>query len=224
MGYYIDITKMTLDDYKSILKECYMIPSRQMLKEDIDKNINVFAEQGIQNIAQLQKYLKSKPKLKKISDETGLDEKYLNALRLELNAYLEKPTKVSAFACLSDDIKSRLESAGVKDSFDIYNLVNTKEDRKKLSNETGLNTDDIEMITRLADLSRIRWVNHTFAYVLYLSGYDTVDKVSKANYQKVYDDVRALNKERLIFKGNIGLNDMKLLVELAGRLPMDIEY
>jgi len=224
MGYYIDIEKMTLDDYKSILKESYMIPSRQMLKEDIDKNIDIFAVQGIENIAQLQKHLKSKPKLKKIAEKTGLGEKYLNALRLELNAYIEKPTKVKDFACLSDDIKSKLEGAGIKDTFDVYNRTLTKENRDSLAKELGLKIEEIVMITKLADLSRIRWVNHTFAYVLYLADYDTVEKAAKADYNKVYEDVRALNKEKQIFKGNIGLNDMKLLTELAGRMPMDIGY
>lgn len=224
MGYYIDIEKMKLNDYKNILKESYMIPSRQMLKEDIDKSIDILAGQGVDNVAQLQKYLKSKPKLKKIADCTGLDEKYLNALRLELNAYLEKPTKVNAFVCLCDDVKIKLENADIKDTFDIYNSVITEVDRKTLSFDTGIEIDDVIMIAKLADLSRIRWVNHTFAYILYLTGYDTVEKVSKADYQQVYEDVRKLNKEQQIFKGNIGLNDMKLLVELSGRLPIDIQY
>ena len=37
MGYYIDIEKISLDEYKAILKDAYMIPSRAMLKEDIEK-------------------------------------------------------------------------------------------------------------------------------------------------------------------------------------------
>ncbi|MBN2878246.1 MAG: DUF4332 domain-containing protein [Clostridia bacterium] len=222
MGYYIDIEKITLDEYKDILKGAYMIPSRQMLKDDIDANIDIFIAMGIENVAQLQSLLKSKAKVQSISKDTGLDEKYLNAMRLELSAYTEKPTKISEFGCLNNDTAVKLETVGIKDTLLLYDRVITDEKRQELSSLSGVSIDEIEKAAKLADISRIRWVNHTFACVLYASGYDSVEKIAKSDHEKLYTDVKTLNAREELFKGNIGLNDMKLVVLLAQALPKDI--
>ena len=79
-------------------------------------------------------------------------------------------------------------------------------------------------LTRLTDLSRIRWVNHTFAYVLLEAGYDTAESVAKADYLELYETVKQLKQERQIYKGNIGANDMKLCVEAARGLSFELVY
>jgi len=80
------------------------------------------------------------------------------------------------------------------------------------------------MATKLIDLSRIRWVNHTFAFVLYESGYNTAEKVATADPEKLYEKVKKLNDERKFFPAHIGLTDMKRCVEAAQLVPFDIEY
>jgi hypothetical protein len=67
-------------------------------------------------------------------------------------------------------------------------------------------------------------VNHTFAYVLLEAGYDTAEKVADADYQELYEKVKKLNEEREIYKGPIGVHDMKLCVDAAKDLTLDIEY
>ncbi|MEX1377172.1 MAG: DUF4332 domain-containing protein [Eubacteriales bacterium] len=224
MGYYIDIEKITLDEYKKVLEDAYMIPSRAMLKENIYGSIEKFKTIGIKNVAQLQKLLKSKAKIEDVSKKIGLDQKYLNALRLELNAYVEKPTQLTDFECLSENVKTKLASAGIKTTLDVYDRVQSAESRNKLSTDTGISADEILMAAKLSDLSRIRWVNHTFAYVLHEAGYDTVAKVADADHEKLYGEVLQMNKEKQLYKGNIGKNDMLLLVKLAKALPIDIKY
>ncbi len=80
------------------------------------------------------------------------------------------------------------------------------------------------MLTKLTDLSRIRWVNHTFAFVLLESGYDTAEKVSNADYQELYETVKQLNKEREIYNAHIGASDMRMCIESAKGLDYEIEY
>ncbi len=53
--------------------------------------------------------------------------------------------------------------------------------------------------------------------------YDTAKKVADADYKKMYEKIRQLNKERELYKGNIGAHDMKLCVEAAQGLDFDIE-
>ena len=79
-------------------------------------------------------------------------------------------------------------------------------------------------LTKLTDLSRIRWVNHTFAFVLLEAGYDTVEKVANSDYKELYEKVKKLNEERNLYKGHIGLHDMKLCVEAAQDVSFEIEY
>ncbi|MCK4732829.1 MAG: hypothetical protein KAT65_10280, partial [Methanophagales archaeon] len=69
-----------------------------------------------------------------------------------------------------------------------------------------------------------RWVNHTFAYVLLEAKYDTVEKVANADYKELYETIKQLNDERELYKGHIGLHDMKLCVEAAKDVSLDIEY
>ena len=79
-------------------------------------------------------------------------------------------------------------------------------------------------LARLTDLSRIKWVNHTFAYVLMEAGYDSAGSVADADYKKMYTSIKQLNLEKEIYKGNIGANDMKRCVEAAQDLELDVEY
>ncbi len=76
----------------------------------------------------------------------------------------------------------------------------------------------------MIDLSRIKWVNHTFANVLYEAGYDTVEKVAKADPAVLYETIKALNEKRQLYKGHIGKNDMQLCIEFANDVPLDISY
>jgi len=64
MGYYIDLSKMSLNEFKENLKSRNLLPSQQILKKDIDKNFNVIKKQNIENLHQLQQALKTKKKLK----------------------------------------------------------------------------------------------------------------------------------------------------------------
>ena len=117
-----------------------------------------------------------------------------------------------------------LENLGIKDTFQLFDKILTPQSRHKLANETGISERDILRLAKLTDLSRIRWVNHTFAYVLLEAGYDTAQKVAAADYGQLYDTVKKLNQERGIYKGHIGLHDFKLCVEAAKDVTPEIEY
>ncbi|MBI9108890.1 MAG: hypothetical protein JEZ04_19260 [Spirochaetales bacterium] len=44
-------------------------------------------------------------------------------------------------------------------------MILTADKRELLSKKTGIDKNEILKLTKLTDLSRIRWVNHTFAYI-----------------------------------------------------------
>lgn len=63
-----------------------------------------------------------------------------------------------------------------------------------------------------------------FAQMLYVLGVDSVEKVSTSDPIEIHRKINLLLKERNIFKGQIGLNDARILIESATGIPMEIEY
>ncbi len=224
MGYYIDLKGISIDKYKEVLKTAELIPSWKILESDIDKNLDIIKKSNIKNLDELLIALRDKDKVKEFSKQTGLQENYLAVLKRVVNGYRQKPNRIKDFTCVTEDTVIRLEKAGIKNTLKLYDLILTDEKREVLSNKTGINKDEIMKITKLTDLSRIRWVNHTFAYVLLEAGYNTVEKVANADYRELYETVKQLNEERNIYNAHIGMRDMKMVVEAAKDLNFEIEY
>lgn len=224
MGYYIDLKNISLDEYKEILKSADLLPSRMILKTNIDEIFSIIQTQEIENVDELQKVLRNKIKLQDFSQKSGIEENYLKILIRETNSYRQSPNKIKDFPGLSENVIVKLEYLGIKNTLHLFDKILTSQRRKELSNQTGISEKEILRLAKLTDLSRIRWVNHTFAYVLLEAGYDTAEKIACADYKKLYEKVRRLNEEREIYKGHIGLHDMKLCVEAAKDVSFEIEY
>ncbi len=224
MGYYIDLKSISIDKYKEILKTTELIPSWKILERDIDKNLDIIKKYNIQNLDELLIALKDKDKVQKFSKQSGLQEDYLAVLKRVVNGYRQKPNRIKDFTCIAENTVVKLEKAGIKNTLKLYDMILTDEKREAVSNKTGVSKDEIMKLSKLTDLSRIRWVNHTFAYVLLEAGYDTAEKVANADYQELYEVVKQLNEERKIYNAHIGARDMKMVVEAAQDLKFEIEY
>ena len=59
-GYYLDLNRFTLEELKELLKSSRLLPSQQILLDDIDERFAVLKGMGIESLAQLQKALKTK--------------------------------------------------------------------------------------------------------------------------------------------------------------------
>ena len=176
MGYYIDLKNISLDEYKEILKSADLLPSRMILKTNIDEIFSIIQTQEIENGDELQKVLRNKIKLQDFSQKSGIEENYLKILIRETNSYRQSPNKIKDFPGLSENVIVKLEYLGIKNTLHLFDKILTSQRRKELSNQTGISEKEILRLAKLTDLSRIRWVNHTFAYVLLEAGYDTAEK------------------------------------------------
>lgn len=224
MGYYIDLERISLENYKEILKSADLLPSRLVLKDNIDDNFNRLKKENIQNVDELRNALKNKTKIHDFSNQSGISEDYLRILIREVNSYRQKPNKLKDFPGIAGDVISKLEDLGISNTLQLFNKILTVQSRNELSKQTGISENELLYLAKLTDLSRIRWVNHTFAYVLLEAKYETAKKVSEADYNELYEAVKKLNEEKKIYKGHIGLHDMKLCVEAAKDLPNEIEF
>jgi hypothetical protein len=224
MGYYIDLEKITIDDYRIKLESAYLPPGRMILKERLDERFGYLKSIGIGNSKELVQLLKKKEKFAELSKVDCLSGDYLTILLRELNSTLPKPNKIADFTGITKDTIDRLEKIGIRNTEKLYDKVITKSDRKKLAGLTEINDRDILELTKLTDLSRIKWVGVTFARMLYDLGVDTVEKASKSDPIYLHARLSRLNKEKGIYKGQIGLNDIKIFVNAAKEIPLDIEY
>ena len=224
MGYYIDLEKLSIDDYRLKLESAYLPPSRILLKEKLEERFTYFKTLGISNVKDLMQLLKKKDTFSQLSKQDVFAGDYLTILLRELNSTLPKHNKLAEFVSISPEIINNLEKAGITNTEKLYNKVQTKSDRENLSQATGVDLKDILTLTKLSDLSRIKWVGVTYAQMLYDLGVDTVEKVVSSDPNDLHDRINRMIKEKKIFKGAIGLNDIKILIASAAELTQDIEY
>lgn len=224
MGYYIDLREISLDAFRRKLETTDLLPSQKILKEKMDEGFNVLKAQGIKNMYELQQALKTKAKVNQFAQATLLPIDYLIVLRREVNSYHPQARKIKDFPCLEERIKKRLGNIGIQTTVELYDKIATKDERNKLKKQLNMAEEEVLLLAKLTDVSRIRYVNQAFATLLVHSDYDTVEKIKKADDQELYDKLIQFNKEKRYFKGNIGLKDMKFFIEDTVNVALDIEY
>jgi hypothetical protein len=223
MHYSIDFSKITLDQYKAQLKKRTFIPSRQILKDKADVHFDAFKKAGIENLDQLFSTINNKKKNIELLKDKNISEEYVTILLRELKSIQPKPVKLSEFIWISKNSIGKLEKTGISNTKLLYERLGKESERKKFINETKIDENDIVDLLKLSDLVRIQWVNVTFAHVLFVAGFDTVKKVSMAHYEDLYTKISLKNDELKLYKGKIGLNDMKLCIEAAKSIPAELK-
>jgi hypothetical protein len=224
MGYYIDLKTISIESYKSKIESAWLPPGRRILKERTDERFGYFSSIGIKNVKELLQTLRKKDKFSELSKVDCFTGNYLTILLRELNSILPKPIRLKDFPGISPETIFELEKTGIKDTLRLFDQVITAASRKQIADATGISQAEIMELTKLTDLSRIKWVGATFARILYDIGVDSVEKVSKANVDDLHDQINLLNKERSYYKGQIGLSDVKTVLDAAKELPLEIEY
>lgn len=224
-GYYLDLYTFSLEKLRALLTTSRLLPSQQILLEDIDARFACLQGLGIENLAQLQKALKTKTAVTAFAAQTGLPVDYLAALRREVNSYQPKPIKLADFPGVAATTVQALEQRGIKNTRQLYPFVLTPNSRRELAAETGLDERVLLELTKLADVARLKWVGPKFARLVVASPYDTVQKIAAADYGAFYEAIRQVNAEKNLYKGGLGLEDMKMWIEVVVPLaPQVVEY
>lgn len=222
MAYYINLRNISLVKYRTIITFADLVPSRMILKENTTTYFKAVEETGVANLEDLKTVIGTKKKLQKYARENQIDENYLTILIREVKSMQPKPIQIKDFPSVSNEIASKLENIGIKNSLQLYDRIITFENRQMLAYELNINEQEVLKLSCLTDLVRIRWVNHTFAAMLYEVNYNTAQKVASADYHQLHELVNDLNKKKNYYRGSIGLHDFKLVVVSAGDLDFDI--
>ena len=223
--YYLDLTTFTLEKLKKLLKNSRLLPSQQILLENIDQHFAILGQNGIENLQQLQNALKTKPKVQSFAQETGLPVDFLTVLRREVNSYQPKPVNIKDFPGVAPDNVHKLAQVGVKNSKQLFPYVLTQKDRRMFAQQNQIAYEDILDLTKLTDVVRLKWVGPKFAALLTASSYDTVQKIAGSDYEKLYLTLVQVNEEQDIYRGKFGLEDLKLWVNVVVQdVPQVIQY
>jgi len=147
--YHINLEKYHLDRFKDELRESELIPSRRILKDDIETRFKVLEDKSIQNLQDLANVLKTPKKTREFAKESGLPEDYLLILRREVNSYTPKPVNLDKFPGVEKDTVSKLQNAGIKNTAHLFKRVKTPEDRNKLAAELEIPSEEVLELTKL---------------------------------------------------------------------------
>jgi len=224
MGFHINFEKISIDSYMAMLKKSDLIPSMVPLLDGIDVKFRKIKARGITTLADVFVILKTKTKTLAFAHASGIEEEYLILLSREVRSRKKKPCKIKDFPGIGTDTIRKLEKKGFKDALQLFTHVLTPGKRKAFARELEIPEGEILRLARLIDLSRIRWVNHTFAHVLLESGFGCVEAIAQADPENLYETVKRTNKKENLFRGQIGENDMRRLVEEAQILPIDMTW
>ncbi|HRQ31139.1 MAG TPA: DUF4332 domain-containing protein [Saprospiraceae bacterium] len=222
MGYHIDLENITLEVYKQKLAVAWLPPSRRILQERLSERLDYFREADIKNLKELQKLLKQSELLKKLSELTLFEGDYLVILLREINSMLPKPNQLKDFPGIPSTATEKLAALGIKDTKHLFDKVLTPEKRQNLAFESDLSLELINELASLTDLSRIKWVGAIFARVLFDLGIKNVRDAAGTDPVELHQKVNELNRQRNYYKGQIGLNDMRIFVAAAAEVPLEI--
>jgi hypothetical protein len=216
MAYHIGAEKVSLDELQKRIEATDLVPSRVSLLDQLGTKLKALERHGITTLAQLRHELKSAKRLAATAQSTGIDVQYLILLRREIESYFPKPFALKAFQGLPQKEIAQLERHGIRDTAALYEATSSAARKTKLAKSTEVDASTLEALARLADLTRIQWVNPTAARMLVAAAYDSAAQVAAADAEALYEALSRVNAGDKFFKGKIGLRDVKRLVQAAG--------
>lgn len=214
MGYVPDLNRLSIEAYKEILKNQYMLPSRKILHQDMDRCFDAILRCSITNLAELKSALSSKEKLGAFADRSGLSEEYLVILRREINSIEPKAVLIKEFPDIEESTLAKLSVNGIKSSKDYYERY--EKDREELILITSICIDKVEELYCLCDLVRINGVGAAAARSFYEAGYRSVRDIADTTSEAMLDRVGAVNIDNRYYKVKLGVNDMQFCIDYAG--------
>ncbi len=199
MAYNLDLSNISVDEYKQLLKSQNLLPARKILLDNIDKNFESIKKQNIFNIAQLKKYLATSEKISSFAALTGIAQDYLIILKRETGSMEQKPVAIDSFPNINEALISQLKNKGIKNSKDYYESAN-------------FNSDELSC---LCDLVRINGVGAVAAKAFYEAEYHSVSDVACAEAADMLKRVTDVNNEKSYYKAKLGVKDMQFCIDYA---------
>jgi hypothetical protein len=168
--------------------------------------------------------LKTPKKAREFAAKTRLPEDYLLVLRREVMSLKPGLVNLDKFPGVDPGTIKKLKETGIKTTLHLFERVKTLQSRRKLAHKLEVEPEDILELTKLTDLSRVKWVGPVFARMFLDSGTDTVEKLSQAESPSFYEQLVKINQEKEYTKAHFVETDLDLCINFARKVPRVIEY
>ncbi|MEX1307993.1 MAG: DUF4332 domain-containing protein [Eubacteriales bacterium] len=202
MLYSISLERISLSEYQALLKKQTLVPSRQILWDDIDARFSAIKAQGIADLATLKKELAKPDKLAAFAEKSGVPAEYLNILRRQMGSLTAKSVKITEFPGLNSTLVENLQTQGFKTAKDVF------ESDQPLDKE----------LTCLCDLTRINGVGAVAARLFYDAGFRSIEDMAQADAKDILEKITTVNAENQFYKATLGLKDMQFCIDAASLL------
>lgn len=207
--YGINLKSISLDYFKQVIKHKEMIPSRKILKENIEESFRVLANLNIDNLDELISSISSSQKMEIFSKRSGLSIDYLNILKREAASYNPKPINLNKFPDINPEIITKLECIGVKTSKHLFNSVQANAHiLEPIEKEMPT---DLEELISLSDLVRLYGVGPLFAKLIYQAGVKSINDFTTYSGKQFVEIYEKKTGKRADFS----INDINFSLEIA---------
>jgi predicted flap endonuclease-1-like 5' DNA nuclease len=219
-GYYLDPDCYSLDQFEQNLSSRDMIPSRVLLKENLEERFEVLRKSGLKSLGDLLRALKTKTKIASFADKSGIPADYLVLLNREARSYQPKPVRLGRFSGIPDSAVQALEEQGVKHSRHFFEQAQHPESREELARMTGISMDLITELLCLSDLVRLYGFGPVFARMFYDVGIRTVKEVQEYTPEEIVK----IYQQTTGRKADFSAGDIQFSLELARTLDLVLNF
>jgi hypothetical protein len=215
MGYSLDLSKISIESYKEILKNQYLLPSRKILQQNIDFSFDAIYSCHIKNLAELKNALSTTQKLNVFSEKSGLSKEYLTILRREIVSIEPKEVLIKEFPEVDEETINSLATTGIKSSKDYYEFYNSLNGKKEITQKISISEGKAQELFSLCDLVRINGVGAIAAKSFFDAGYKSVNDVAKTKAEEMLERVSKVNNIKQYYKAKLGTKDMQFCIDFA---------
>ena len=223
--YHMDLTQFRLAQFRHVLETSELLPSEQILGEELPERFATLASMGINNLQDLTAALRTKKKLAQFAQESGLPQDYLTVLRRRAGTYTPRPVPLQRMPGVDPVAVERLAGVGIKDSRQLFARVQTRQERDDLAAQAGVPGKALLVLTKLSDLVRAPYVGPVFARLFYEASVDTLGKLATSPPDELAARIRAVNEEKGLTKAALPTAEhMASWLEIVSMIPRAIEY
>lgn len=217
MSYSIELKRITINQYRDMLKTKDLLPSRKMLLDDIDSVFGKMESAGFRDAEGLYKALGSPKKLESLSQSTGISADYLTLLKRELGGLIAKIVPLAQFPELEPATTERLTAKSIKNSKDVYDATEGFINNGRLCDIAGLSREQAKEVSALCDFVRINGVAALSAHIFYAAGYGSLKEIAGEDSARLLASVNHILKEKYALKP-LGLKDAQYCIDYAALL------
>lgn len=223
IAYHQDFNQFSLEKLKYKLLHSILVPSHQILLEEVDQRFAILTQAGITNLEELSQELSNKKKISYFSSQSGIPQIYLEVLIRHIGIYRPKPNLLAAFPGIDSSEIQLLHQANIKNSMQLLEKACSAKLRNELSALTTVPINSIYEIACLSDLSRAGYVGPIFARLLYEAGARNIKVLSTCQPDELYRQTVIINTQCGYYKGSFQVKDVAWCIEIAKELPIILE-